>query len=108
MIDKKYLTEKHKGMKISLEGVLSRQSRVSKSDKYLTSEIIKNLHLLSDEFYKGNIKIVDQFLQLYDLDESRPKSYCQKCGKEEPSFNVIDNTKNSCKHVYGFKEYNSR
>lgn len=70
MIDKKYLAEKHKGMRLNIEGCLRQKPSII---KLTMSELIKHLNEVSDRFYSGDITVVDEFLQLYCLDEKRPK-----------------------------------
>lgn len=35
----------------------------------------------ADRFYKGDIQVVDEFFQIYALDNNRPKQLTQKEGK---------------------------
>lgn len=77
MIDKKYLGKSLNSnngfipMRISAIGILA---NVKNTHKPMAEELSRNLELMAKEFYKGNISIVDDFLQLFALDEHRPKS----------------------------------
>jgi hypothetical protein len=69
-----YLAEKHRGMKISAAGVLRRISEGWKVDaglRYGAGELLGHLQSMADQFYAGDIKVVDEFLQLYCLDGKR-------------------------------------
>lgn len=55
----KFLAEKHTGMRIDHSGILG--------------ELDKHLVWMAERFYAGDIKAVDEFLQLWCLDDNRPK-----------------------------------
>ena len=40
----------------------------------MVGEMLKHLQEVGRRFYAGDIKVVDEFLQLYCLDENRPSS----------------------------------
>lgn len=63
------LAAKHRGIRISAEGVLG---RVKGMLKPMSQEMLKQLQEMSESFYSGNVKAVDQFLQTWDLDAKRP------------------------------------
>ena len=63
------LAKKHTGMKISASGVLN---RVGGHLKFGAQEMLKHLNEMADRYYSGDIAVVDEFLQLYCLDEKRP------------------------------------
>ncbi len=71
------LAPKHTGMKVSAEGVLGRIKEgweVNESLRYQCGEMLNHLEELGQRFYAGDIKVVDEFLQLYTLDKYR-KNY---------------------------------
>jgi len=64
-------------MRVSAEGLLGRIQRgnkVEKGQRYMVGEMLKHLQEVGRRFYAGDIKVVDEFLQLYCLDENRPSS----------------------------------
>ena len=63
------LAPKHQGMCISARGLLS---RVGGHLKGGPREMLKHLDEMADRYYAGDIAAVDEFLQLYCLDEKRP------------------------------------
>lgn len=72
------LAPKHRGMKISANGVLGRirdKWEVDESLRYACGEMLNHLEELGQRFYAGDIKVVDEFLQLYTLDKHR-KNEC--------------------------------
>jgi hypothetical protein len=69
MIKNEYLAEKHTGMRISAKGVLL---RVSGDLSGSAKEMCGHLTEMAERFYAGEISVVDEFLQLYCLDEKRP------------------------------------
>jgi hypothetical protein len=76
MIDKKHLAENHTGMKVSAAGLLGRISRgslVTEDNRYTIGEMFRNMEEVASRFYAGDIKAVDEFFQLYCLDDDRPK-----------------------------------
>ena len=64
------LAPKHQGMCISARGLLS---RVGGHLKGGAREMLKHLDEMADRYYAGDIAAVDEFLQLYCLDEKRPE-----------------------------------
>lgn len=68
------LAEKHSGMKISAHGILGRirDGRYYRELNYGCGEMLRHLEEMATRFYSGDAKAVDEFLQLYDLDEKRP------------------------------------
>lgn len=65
------LAAKHQGMKISASGILL---RVGGQLKFGAREMDKHLKEMASRFYAGDIKAVDEFLQLYCLDDERPNT----------------------------------
>jgi hypothetical protein len=65
------LAKKHTGMRIDASGVLL---RVGGRLKFGAQEMHKHLNEMAQRFYSGDITVVDEFLQLYCLDEHRPKN----------------------------------
>lgn len=68
------LAQKHTGMKISAHGVLGRirDGRYYKELNYGCGEMLRHLEEMAERFYSGDLRAVDEFLQLYDLDQKRP------------------------------------
>ena len=68
------LAPKHTGMKISAEGMLGRirDGRYYDGLNYGCGVMLGHLEEMARRFYSGDVKVVDEFLQLYDLDEHRP------------------------------------
>ena len=58
-------------MKVSAPGILN---RVSGRLRFGAQSMLKHLREMSDRFYSGDLKAVDEFLQVYCLDDKRPKS----------------------------------
>ncbi len=65
------LADTHTGMRISADGFLD---RVGGRLKFPANEMKLHLHEMADRFYAGDIEAVDEFLQLYALDEKRPEA----------------------------------
>lgn len=63
------LAPKHQGMRISAAGMLN---RVGGRLQFGAREMLKHLEEMADRYYAGDISVVDEFLQLYCLDEKRP------------------------------------
>lgn len=82
------LGPKHTGMRVSAQGLLSRiadGTRIGQGQRFMVGELLKHLEMMAREFYGGNPKIVDEFLQLYALDDCRPNhAISRDGGKEEP------------------------
>jgi len=65
------LAKKHTGMKVSAQGLFNNiQPQPIKSSAL---EMLENLKEMAERYYSGEIEVVDEFLQLYCLDEKRPK-----------------------------------
>lgn len=74
-VSSELLAPKHKGMCISAAGLLGRISRGGKVDKgqrYVLGVMLQHLEETAKRFYAGEVKAVDEFLQLYCLDDNRP------------------------------------
>ena len=71
-----HLADQHKGMKISARGILGR----IRDGKYFAElnigcgEMLRHLEEMAERFYAGDIRVVDEFLQMYCLDEHRPQT----------------------------------
>lgn len=65
----------HSGMKISATGVLGRirDGRYHDGLDYGCGVMLGHLQQMADRFYAGDAKAVDEFLQLYCLDDARPQ-----------------------------------
>lgn len=70
------LAPKHTGMKVSAHGLLGRirDGRYFKELNFGCGEMLRHMEEMATRFYTGDVKVVDEFLQLYDLDEKRPAS----------------------------------
>ena len=68
------LAEKHTGMRVSARGVLGRIARGDyfRELDFGCGEMLKHLEEMAARFYAGDVKAVDEFLQLYALDDERP------------------------------------
>lgn len=69
------LAKKHTGMRVDHSGILGRISagcKVRPDQRYILGEMDKHLEEMARRFYGGEITAVDEFLQLYCLDEHRP------------------------------------
>ena len=80
------LATKHTGAKISAHGVLGRirDGRYYKELNFGCGEMLRHLEEMAERFYSGDVKAVDEFLQLYDLAGQRPetpnaKLTCERC-----------------------------
>jgi hypothetical protein len=69
-----FLAPKHTGMKISARGVLGRirDGRYYNGLDFGCGEMLRHLEEMASRFYSGDVKAVDEFLQLYALDDKRP------------------------------------
>jgi len=65
------LAEKHEGMRISASGILN---RVGGNLKFGAQQMHEHLQQVATRYYAGDIKAVDEFLQLYCLDDDRPNT----------------------------------
>jgi len=75
MINPEFLAEKHEGMRVSLRGFLGRikkNDRVRADQEYMMETFLEHIKTTADKFYAGDIKVVDEFFQLYCLDDERP------------------------------------
>jgi hypothetical protein len=66
------LAKKHTGMRVCIEGALSRMAR-TKSDRFMAGEIVGHLKIMATRYYQGDTSVVDEFLQAYGLDKDRPE-----------------------------------
>lgn len=65
----------HEGMRISASGILGRirDGRYWDGLNYGCGVMLGHLEQMAARFYAGDPAAVDEFLQLYDLDEARPR-----------------------------------
>lgn len=68
------LAPKHQGMRISAAGMLN---RVGGRLQFGAREMLKHLEEMADRYYAGDIAVVDEFLQMYCLDEKRPEQQAE-------------------------------
>ena len=69
------LGAKYTGMKISASGVLGRIGKgciVDNGLRFGCEQMLEHLQKTSKKFYAGDVKIVDEFFQMYGLDKHRP------------------------------------
>ena len=69
------LAKKHTSMKVSAGGLIgriARGNRPDRLDRHLLAEMLGNMEQVADRFYAGDVKAIDEFLQLYCLDDARP------------------------------------
>ena len=73
-VDHAFLSPPHTGMRISASGVLGRirDGQNSKGLNFVCGEMLRHLEQMATLFYSGDIQAVDEFLQLYGLDDERP------------------------------------
>lgn len=66
----------HTGMKISASGILGRiaTGRYHSGLNYGCEVMLGHLQQMADRFYAGDAQAVDEFLQLYCLDDKRPET----------------------------------
>lgn len=77
MIDAAHLAEPHKGMRVSASGLLASTAfhltnAGEKGLAFSVQELKQHLFEMAARFYAGEVKVVDEFLQLYSLDDYRP------------------------------------
>jgi hypothetical protein len=87
------LGPKHAGMRISASGVIRNAMDAManregcEADRFMLSELERHLRELGIRFYSGDVLVVDEFLQLYALDQTRPKQLtpreCSGCGERK-------------------------
>lgn len=70
------LGPKHQGMRVSAEGVLGRirDGRDIEGHRFMAGEMLRHLEELASRYYAGDVLAVDEFLQLYCLDDARPNA----------------------------------
>jgi hypothetical protein len=69
------LAPQHKGMRVDHSGVFGRIAKGCKvrlDQRWILGEIDGHLEEMAKRFYAGDISAVDEFLQLYCLDDCRP------------------------------------
>ena len=68
------VSSKHTGMRISAHAVLGRirDGRYQSGLNFPCGEMLRHLEEMAERFYSGDPTAVDEFLQLYDLDDRRP------------------------------------
>jgi hypothetical protein len=70
------LGPKHTQMRVSAPGLLGRirdGRKVERGHRYMVGQMLIHLEEIGKRYYVGDIKAVDEFLQLYCLDAERPK-----------------------------------
>jgi len=69
-----YLGASHTGMKISASGILGRirDGRYYRELNYGCGVLLQHLEQMASRFYTGDATAVDEFCQLYCLDDARP------------------------------------
>jgi len=72
----------HTGMYVSAAGVLTRKSSF-KGDGFIRGEMYKHLQTMAEQYYAGNVGIVDEFCQLYRLGEEHRKTALAKAEQRE-------------------------
>ena len=74
MLNPDQLADKHHGMRVSASGILGRirDGRYFRELDFGCGELLRHLEEMSTRFYEGDIKAVDEFLQMYCLDKNRP------------------------------------
>lgn len=68
------LGPKYQGMRVSAEGVLwrIRDGCDIEAHRFMAGELLRHLEELATRYYAGDALVVDEFLQLYCLDKTRP------------------------------------
>jgi hypothetical protein len=69
MVMRPPLAKKHNGMRISASGILQ---RVGGHLKFGARQMDEHLKEMASRYYAGDVAAVDEFLQLYGLDDNRP------------------------------------
>ncbi len=65
------LADKHTGFRVDIKNLVRTGSENNKL--FTLEELSRNLEQVATRFYAGDIKVVDEFLQLYCLDGERPE-----------------------------------
>ena len=71
------LAPKHQSLRVSADGMLGRIAdgrRQDKGQRYMVAEFLKHLHTMADAYYAGRAAVVDEFCQLYCLDDKRDEA----------------------------------
>lgn len=69
-VSRPVLAPEHKGMRISATGLLSGVGgRLKAGARQLSTHLVE----MAERYYAGDLAVVDEFLQLYALDDKRPK-----------------------------------
>ena len=71
------LAKKHTGMRVCARHMIklgtSGKCQNRKGYAYQAEVMIGHLQEMADRYYAGDITAVDEFCQLYDFDQNRPK-----------------------------------
>lgn len=70
-----FLAKKHTGMRVDHSGILGRIAKgckVRQDQRWILGQMDEHLEEMAKRFYAGEISAVDEFLQLYCLDDARP------------------------------------
>jgi hypothetical protein len=77
LVSSAVLAPNHKGMRVDHSGVLGRIAKgckVRPDQRWILGEMDGHLEEMAKRFYAGEVSAVDEFLQLYCLDDCRPTS----------------------------------
>lgn len=80
------LGPKHKGMRISADGLLGRLEngkRADRMDRWMLGQLLKHMQELGRRYYSGDMRATDEFLQLYCCDDLRPSPDAPNERKDE-------------------------
>jgi len=72
----------HTGFYVSASGILTRKTN-NKGDKFMRNELFKHLQTMAEQYYAGNVSIIDEFCQLYCLGREQRKAALAKAKHRE-------------------------
>jgi hypothetical protein len=72
----------HTGFYVSASGILNRGTN-NKGDKFMRNELFKHLQTMAEQYYAGNVSIIDEFCQLYCLGREQRKAALAKAKHRE-------------------------
>ena len=81
------LAAKHIGMKVNHSGMLAQASKATRRHRedfhaFMLDELCRNLQELGSRYYAGDVKAVDEFLQLYCVEQQARAAIAKATGCE--------------------------
>lgn len=83
------LAKDMKGMRVSVRGMLNNAANALRKDaegkqyRYMLKTLCEHLEELAERYYSGDLAVVDEFLQLYDLSADKREAIKKNREKKE-------------------------